>query len=293
MLKMKKILILLFISYVSFSDGSFNPLDKMKDVISGGAEIGKGVGSKIPELIPTPNVLLNAGKEVLLGYPFEIAATAINKLCSVASSANATKPKITPKFNEMKLVLLREKESVEYGMPDAEKMWSNSAFNKNWPTTIFITGWLTDLKHPRDKAIETMKKAYDARGKNNFIVLDSTGFVDTLYTWSAFNTEEIGVWVGKALAKLVSNYPIENIHVMGHSLGAHIAGSVGRSFELETGKLLKRVTGLDPANPCFNEGEGLHGLQRGDAEFIDVIHTNNNVLGKEVPVGDVDFYPNG
>lgn len=78
-----------------------------------------------------------------------------------------------------------------------------------------------------------------------------------------------------------------------HSLGAQIAGAIGRHFYDMTSKLLPRITGLDPANPCFNEGENLTGLSRGDAVFVDVIHSNCGVLGKKDPIGDVDFYPNG
>lgn len=37
----------------------------------------------------------------------------------------------------------------------------------------------------------------------------------------------------------------------------------------------------------------MSGLSRGDAVFVDVIHSNPGVLGKKDPVGDVDFYPNG
>lgn len=60
-----------------------------------------------------------------------------------------------------------------------------------------------------------------------------------------------------------------------------------------TRESLPRITGLDPARPCFNEGEYLSGLQRGDARFVDVIHTNPGVLGVKESVGDIDFYPNG
>lgn len=35
------------------------------------------------------------------------------------------------------------------------------------------------------------------------------------------------------------------------------------------------------------------GLARGDAEFVDVIHSNSGALGKRDPIGDVDFFPNG
>lgn len=45
--------------------------------------------------------------------------------------------------------------------------------------------------------------------------------------------------------------------------------------------------------PCFNEGERLNGLQRGDAQFVDIIHTNVGILGIKEPRGDVDFFPNG
>lgn len=80
---------------------------------------------------------------------------------------------------------------------------------------------------------------------------------------------------------------------IGHSLGAHIVGSTGRNLNYKTSKLLPRITGLDPANPCFNEGEALTGLSRGDAEFVDIIHSNPGVLGKRDSIGDADFYPNG
>lgn len=62
---------------------------------------------------------------------------------------------------------------------------------------------------------------------------------------------------------------------IGHSLGAHIAGSAGRNLQYKTNKLLPRITGLDPASPCFNEGEVLTGLARGDAVFVDIIHSNS------------------
>lgn len=76
-------------------------------------------------------------------------------------------------------------------------------------------------------------------------------------------------------------------------MGAHIVGSIGRNYNYITNNLLPRITGLDPANPCFNEGENLTGLSRGDADFVDIIHSNPGALGKRDPIGDVDFYPNG
>lgn len=46
-------------------------------------------------------------------------------------------------------------------------------------------------------------------------------------------------------------------------------------------------------DPCFSSGELLTGLFRGDAVFVDVIHTNPGVLGKGEAIGDIDFFCNG
>lgn len=81
--------------------------------------------------------------------------------------------------------------------------------------------------------------------------------------------------------------------IEGHSLGAHMVGYAGRSFNSQTDQLIPRITGLDPARPCFSEGERLDGLRPGDAEFVDIIHSNPGILGIRRRLGDVDFYPNG
>lgn len=93
--------------------------------------------------------------------------------------------------------------------------------------------------------------------------------------------------------QLYQEIPAENIHLIGFSLGAHIAGYAARYFQQTTGEKIQRITGLDPANPCFGEGQSLAGLQRGDAKFVDVIHTNPGALGKRDQLGDIDFYVQG
>ncbi|XP_077550945.1 lipase member I-like [Haemaphysalis longicornis] len=87
-----------------------------------------------------------------------------------------------------------------------------------------------------------------------------------------------------------------NVHLVGFSLGAHAAGFCGRHFHNATGQKLGRITGLDPAGPLFS-GSGLE-LGKGDADFVDIIHSNAGGLGSlqlgiDTPTGDVDFFPNG
>lgn len=44
------------------------------------------------------------------------------------------------------------------------------------------------------------------------------------------------------------------------------------------------------SDPCFNSGEELTGLARGDAEFVLIIHSNPGGLGKKDPLGKLYWY---
>lgn len=50
---------------------------------------------------------------------------------------------------------------------------------------------------------------------SSFSLNFKAGFVDTLYSWSAFNTEEIGNVIAESLKILIRTYPIEKIHLIG------------------------------------------------------------------------------
>lgn len=51
--------------------------------------------------------------------------------------------------------------------------------------------------------------------------------------------------------------------------------------------------GLDPAKPLFIFATGDHKLDKNDAEFVDVIHTDVFQRGMLSPIGHADFYANG
>lgn len=78
----------------------------------------------------------------------------------------------------------------------------------------------------------------------------------------------------------------DKIHLIGHSLGAHISGFAGKGYQsLTYGQKLPRITGLDPANPCFHDTTSNNRLDETDARFVDVIHTNLGVFGLNVSIG--------
>lgn len=107
------------------------------------------------------------------------------------------------------------------------------------------------------------------------------GAGSSIYWQSAANTKFVGRQVTMFLyylAKLHSTSLkddkfLANIHLVGHSLGAHIAGFVGRDL---AGKV-SRLTGLDPAGPWFDNKDNTNGrrLSKTDAKFVETIMSNS------------------
>lgn len=134
------------------------------------------------------------------------------------------------------------------------------------------------------------------------------------YPMSMMATPKVGKYYGTYLNYLIEEIGInpKDIHLVGHSLGAHVSGFAGR--EVKKGKIgrisgmlyyignirdelvIKQFffSGLDPALPGFDVGLVSSGtLSNNDADFVDVIHTCAGFLGYKMPLGHADFYPNG
>lgn len=104
----------------------------------------------------------------------------------------------------------------------------------------------------------------------------------------------IGIRLGSILSYFYrSGFDIKTLDVVGHSLGAHIAGYIGKSFYKETRKLLPRIFGIDPSGPCFKATSAVNRLDKDDAEYVQVIHTGGIGFGMMTPIGHADFYING
>uniref|UniRef100_A0A1I8N5B5 Uncharacterized protein n=1 Tax=Musca domestica TaxID=7370 RepID=A0A1I8N5B5_MUSDO len=260
------------------------------DLFYSASSIVSGIGAELLQNFPTVSQLFSASIQMLFGLPEQALFKAINQLCSIYVGSDNIDPRITPKLKEMYFQLRTPCSNISVPLSEAQKLLEYPEFDAKKRVVIFITGWMSNI---HADYIEDMARAFNCRGNYNFLALNASNFIQTLYTWSAFNTDAVGIFVGKGIAKLSKKIPAKKIHLIGHSLGAHIAGRAGRQFQKLTGQSLYRITGLDPANPCFNEGETLSGLHRGDADFVDVIHSNPGVLGKAQPLGDVDFYPDG
>lgn len=136
----------------------------------------------------------------------------------------------------------------------------------------------------------------------NVIVVDWSVGAGPPYTQAVANIRLVGAQVAYLLYSLnkFADVPATDFHLIGHSIGAHLCGHAGTYLRDSYGLLLPRITGLDPAEPFFNDTHVLTRLDPSDAIFVDVIHTDNSPIlgfplsvGMTHPVGDLDFYPNG
>lgn len=131
-------------------------------------------------------------------------------------------------------------------------------------------------------------------GLGNVIVVDWSPLSRVIYVEARVHNAIVAKQLTNLL--LFLKIPLWSVHVIGHSMGAHVAAMCGNLAKLRAGEKLGRITGLDPAAPLFEypHMESLDDvLDPTDADFVDVIHTNAKHLGVVLPAGHVDFYPDG
>ncbi|KAJ8305692.1 hypothetical protein KUTeg_016237, partial [Tegillarca granosa] len=129
---------------------------------------------------------------------------------------------------------------------------------------------------------------------SNVIVVDWGHGAGIPYGQATANTRVVGAEIAVLIQSMISQgASASNMHLIGHSLGAHIAGYAG-----ERVAHIGRITGLDPADPYFQGTDTRVRLDPSDADFVDVIHTDGSSItslgmGAIQAMGHVDFYPNG
>ncbi|KAH8317249.1 hypothetical protein KR074_007466 [Drosophila pseudoananassae] len=151
---------------------------------------------------------------------------------------------------------------------------------------FIVHGYLGSRTHG---SIMPLRNAYTSQGYANVLVADWGPAANLDYPTSRLAVKKVGLFLAKKLDEFLQKHGIQYgaVHVIGHSLGAHIAGRIGRYFNGTLG----RVTGLDPALPLFSSRAD-DSLHANAGLFVDVIHTDFPLFGDLKPRGTVDFYPN-
>ncbi|KAK5645296.1 hypothetical protein RI129_006596 [Pyrocoelia pectoralis] len=142
-----------------------------------------------------------------------------------------------------------------------------------------------------------MIKAYLKNRELNVIAIDWSKRAKRPYINAVKEARVVGKAIGHFLIELNNEGKLKfsKTHIIGHSLGSHVAGFVGKHIYGKTGCRPQRITGLDPAGPLFEFPfiGADERLARTDADFVDIIHTDSGILGFKSLIGDADYFPNG
>lgn len=168
-------------------------------------------------------------------------------------------------------------------------------FNGNDPTVVLIHGFANNGHSgwPVDGKTELLKL-----GSYNVIAVDWEKLAAApAYLTAVDFVPQVGALTASLLDWLhdAAGMKASGVQVVGHSLGAHLSGAVGQNLNKFS---LPFITGMDPAGPEFYEKPDSARLDKTDANFVQIIHTNaggvlDGCVGLIDTMGHVDFFPNG
>ncbi|XP_055591369.1 pancreatic triacylglycerol lipase-like [Uranotaenia lowii] len=165
-----------------------------------------------------------------------------------------------------------------------------SRFNVSHPTRFTIHGFGSNGDGLSSSLI---RDQYFVLGEFNVVVVDWSGGSGLgMYLTSYFQVRRRVAAVGKVVSQLIdtlvqaTEISLNEISIVGFSLGAHIAGNAGKA---QSGRI-RTIIGLDPARLLFSEQDS-DILSSQDAQYVEVLHTSS--FGYPFPIGTSDFYANG
>lgn len=137
--------------------------------------------------------------------------------------------------------------------------------NISLPVAFIIHGWFDSAHRTWVKSIVA---GFLENTKTNVVAVDWNRLALQEYTLAADSTKDVGKQVGAFIQRLNQlGIPLRDITIVGHSMGAHIAGFAGAHLEGKVG----RIFGLDPAGPMFTKltvKSEEERLDPSDAEFV-------------------------
>ncbi|XP_063217618.1 phospholipase A1 member A-like isoform X2 [Bacillus rossius redtenbacheri] len=153
-------------------------------------------------------------------------------------------------------------------------------------TIFLIHGWLCNRT-----TFMAVKNAYLKSRDANAVIVEWDRLAAGMFTKSRKDVEVVGSHLAQLADALIgAGQDPARLHIVGHSLGGHMAGIAASKVTKGT---VGRVTALDAAGPSYTTPGMEDKVDSTDAAFVQLIHTNVGGLGIRKALGHVDFYVNG
>uniref|UniRef100_A0A1L8EE12 Putative vitellogenin-1 n=1 Tax=Haematobia irritans TaxID=7368 RepID=A0A1L8EE12_HAEIR len=239
----------------------------------------------------------------------EEGARALQTIYHVSQINNDLKPSFTPSANQIPVTIVKSNgQHVSTTLDKLANTANQMPYFGKQEITVFITGLPSQKSETVKKANHKLVEAYierfnyqnskghdEASNAGNLVIIDLGDQLSSSKRYMMLDIRETGTKIAHELIKMIEKcrVPHDTIHIVAQNIAAHVAGACGKEFERQTGKQFRRITALDPSRVYAKESQCLLSLARGDAEFIDAIHTSAWGMGTPARVGDVDIFPNG
>lgn len=178
----------------------------------------------------------------------------------------------------------------------------NNGFNISQPTVLYAHGW---FQNGESEWLQTLREQHNIISRINsndvrhfnLLIFDWSQASSKPYQDSVKHIPEVGTRLAKFFHALNQRfkYSMDQLHLVGYSLGAQIVGVAGRHLA-ETGNKVHQITGLDPAGPCFYSDTNFarkFTLGPDAADIVIARHYSYGMLGARGASGDIDIYVNG
>lgn len=130
--------------------------------------------------------------------------------------------------------------------------------------------------------ISVLRDAYLNNGSYNVFLVDwGVLSASPCYPAAVSNLRPVARCLSQSLTTLRHlGLSITRTTCVGHSLGAHLCGIMANNLLFR----MHKIIGLDPARPLVRPGL-VNRLDSGDADFVQVIHTNAGYYGEIGRIG--------
>uniref|UniRef100_A0A8C8HM22 triacylglycerol lipase n=1 Tax=Oncorhynchus tshawytscha TaxID=74940 RepID=A0A8C8HM22_ONCTS len=187
---------------------------------------------------------------------------------------------------------LMPEDDICYIIPSNPESLKECTFNSTSKTFLVIHGWTVSGLFESWVA-KLVSALYEREQDANVIVVDWLHTAQNQYPVAAQDTKMVGQEIAHFIDWLeeATNIPLDNLHLIGYSLGAHVAGFAGSHASNKVG----RITGK------YNPGQTLRESMLTTAcpqmmLTLWTFFTRGSLgfsIGIQQPVGHVDIYPNG